>query len=302
MDRATQGIFLMVGFCILAPLMDALAKATPHEIPVAEILAARFGIQAVLLLPIAMLLGKAHHIGLKEAAFHLLRGAMLILATFCFFSAIRHMPFANAMAIFFVEPFILTILSAVILHETIGKRRVIACVVGFIGAMFVIKPSFSTLGGVALYPLGTAFTFAIYMILTRSMAQRQHPVALQAYTGIAASFLLIPLLFIFDGTGNILFDPVRPTGYAIWTLFGVGLIAGISHLLLSTALRLTPAGTIAPLQYLEIAASVAIGYLAFNDFPDGWTWLGITIVVASGVYVFTRERAANIARQPAPPV
>lgn len=301
MDRATQGIFLMVGFCILAPIMDALAKATPHEVPVAEILAARFGIQALLLVPIAFMIGKAHRISLKEAGFHLLRGGMLIIATFCFFSAIRFMPIANAMAIFFVEPFILTFLGAFFLGEAIGKRRVIACIVGFIGALFVIKPSFSTLGGVALYPLGTAFTFAIYMVMTRSMAQKQHPVALQAYTGTAASVILFPLLWIFDGSGNLLFDPVMPTGKAVWTLLGVGLIAGVSHLLLSTALRLTPAGTIAPLQYLEIAFSVAIGYIAFSDFPDGWTWLGIAIVVSSGIYVFARERAANISSQPAPP-
>jgi drug/metabolite transporter (DMT)-like permease len=301
MDRATKGIFLMVGFCIVAPIMDALAKATPHEIPVAEILAARFGVQAILLLPIAVLIGQAHRPSLQEAGFHLLRGAMLIIATFCFFTAIRYMPIANAMAIFFVEPFILTFLGAFFLGEVIGKRRVIACVVGFIGAMFVIKPSFSTLGGVALYPLGTAFTFAIYMIMTRSMAQKQHPVALQAYTGTAASLLLFPLLWLFDGSGSDLFDPVLPRGIAVWTLLGVGLIAGVSHLLLSTALRLTPAGTIAPLQYLEIAFSVAIGYLAFNDFPDGWTWLGIAIVVSSGIYVFARERAANIATPPTPP-
>ena len=301
MDRTTTGILMMVGFCIIAPIMDAFAKATPHEIPITEILTARFTIQIVLLLPFAYFLSALFKPTLMDIGQHLVRGLLLLVATGLFFSAIRHMPIANAMAIFFVEPFILTILGALFLSEKIGPRRIIACVVGFVGSLFVIKPSFADLGIVSLYPLGTALTFALYMILTRSMAQRQHPVTLQAYTAIAASAILVPILIWFDGTGVDAFDPVWPTGIAVWTLLGVGLVAGISHLLLSYALKLTPAGTIAPLQYLEIAGSVAVGYLAFNDFPDGWTWLGIVIVASSGLYVFTRERAASIARRPAPP-
>lgn len=301
MDRTLTGIFLMVGFCILAPIMDAMAKLTPHEIPISEILAARYGIQAAILLPIALVLGIAHFPTLKEASFHLLRGFMLIVATAFFFAAIRHMPIANAMAIFFVEPFILTIFGSIFLGEKIGPRRVIASAVGFIGAMFIIKPSFSDLGIVALYPLGTALTFAFYMVLTLIMAQKNHPVTLQAYTGLAASLLLFPLLWLFDGSGVEVLDPVWPQGIAVWTLFGVGVIAVISHLMLSTALKLTSAGTIAPLQYLEIASSVAVGYFIFSDFPDAWTWLGIAIVVSSGIYVFARERTASIARRPAPP-
>ena len=302
MDRTTTGILMMVGFCVFAPIMDAMAKATPHEYPIAEILAARFSVQVVLLLPVAYFLAALTRPSLKEVGHHMLRGFLLLVATAFFFAAIRHMPIANAMAIFFVEPFILTVLGAFFLNETIGPRRVIACFVGFAGAMLVIKPSFSDLGVVALYPLGTAVSFALYMVLTRSMAQKLNPVTMQAYTAIAASCLLLPLLWWFDGTGVAAFDPVFPTGIAVWTLLAVGVLAGISHLMLSVALRLTPAGTIAPLQYLEIAGSVAVGYILFEDFPDALTWLGIAIVVSSGVYVFARERAPSITRRPAPPV
>ena len=301
MDKTTTGILMMVGFCVFAPIMDAMAKLTPHEYPISEILAARFTVQVVLLLPIAYFMAALHIPSLKDVGHHMLRGFLLLVATAFFFAAIRHMPIANAMAIFFVEPFILTVLGAFFLNETIGPRRVVACVVGFLGAMLVIKPSFSDLGLVALYPLGTAMSFALYMVLTRSMAQKINPVTMQAYTAIAACLLLLPLLWWFDGTGVKAFDPVFPTGIAVWTLLAVGVLAGISHLMLSVALRLTPAGTIAPLQYLEIAGSVAVGYYLFSDFPDAMTWLGISIVVASGVYVFARARAASITRRPAPP-
>lgn len=292
----------MVGFCVTAPVMDAMAKLTPHDIPVSEILAARFGVQVIALFPLALLLGVAHKPNFTEMAGHLLRGAMLLLATFFFFSAIRFMPIANAMAIFFVEPFILTLLGGFFLGEDIGPRRIIACVVGFIGALFVIQPSFDDLGLVALFPLGTAVTFAAYMVLTRSMSANQHPITLQAYTAIAASALIFPLIFAFEGSGVELLDPVWPSAFAWKTLLAVGVLASISHLMLSTALKLAPATTIAPLQYLEIAGSVTVGYLLFSDFPDSLTWLGIAIIVGSGLYVFARERINSIKRPLPPPV
>ena len=301
-DRLLLGILFMVGFCIIAPVMDAMAKLTPHDVPVSEILAARFGFQVITLLPLALVLGMAHRPDFREMAGHLVRGAMLLLATFFFFSAIRYMPIANAIAIFFVEPFILTLLGGFFLGEDIGPRRIIACVVGFIGALFVIQPSFEDLGLVALFPLGTAVTFAAYMILTRSKSANQHPITLQAYTALAASILIFTLIFVFDGSGVALLDPVWPTPFAWATLFAVGLLATISHLFLSTALKLAPAATIAPLQYLEIAGSVTVGYLLFSDFPDRLTWLGIAIIVSSGLYVFARERINSIKHGPNPPV
>lgn len=301
-DNPLLGILLMVGFCVTAPVMDAMAKLTPHEVPVAEILAARFSVQIVVLVPIALFLGIVHLPSGREMLGHMLRGAMLLVATFFFFTAIRYMPIANAIAIFFIEPFILTLLGAVFLGEEIGIRRIMACTVGFIGALFVIQPSFSELGFVTLLPLGTAVTFAAYMLLTRAMSANQHPITLQAYTAIAASVLVFPLLIVFNGSGVTMFDPVWPSAFAWKTLLAVGIVATVSHLLLSAALKVAPASTIAPLQYLEIAGSVTVGYLLFSDFPDRLTWLGIAIIVLSGLYVFSRERKVSIQSQPTPPV
>lgn len=301
-DRPLMGILFMIGFCISAPVMDGLAKLTPHEIPVSQILAARFGFQALLLVPIAMALGLLVPVKGRDVFGHFIRGGMLLLATFFFFSAIRYMPIANAMAIFFVEPFILTLLGAAVLGETIGPRRIIACLVGFCGALLVIQPSFEGLGFVALFPLGTAVCFAIYMVLTRKMSGTQHPVTLQTYTAIAACILIVPLLVVFDGSGNFYLDPVWPSSFAWATLLGVGLFATVSHLLLSVALKLAPAATIAPLQYLEIVGSVSVGYVLFSDFPDALTWTGIGIIVGSGLYIFARERTLDLKRRPTPPV
>lgn len=289
-NRTTLGIAFMVAFALIAPIMDACAKATPDYIPVMEILGFRFGIQLLLLLPLALLLKIAHVPSLREAGLHLLRGFLIMAATGLFFAALRDMPLANAIAIFFVEPFILTLLGGLFLGEAVGPRRLTACGVGFAGALLVIQPSFTELGLVALYPLGTALCFALYMVMTRRMATRMSPITLQAYTAIAATALILPLLAAFDGTGNATLDPAMPHGIAVYTLLGVGVVSTLSHLCISLALKFAPAATIAPLQYLEIVSASALGYFIFQDIPDGLRFLGITIIVCSGLYVFMRER------------
>lgn len=290
-DRTTLGILFMVGFALLAPVMDALAKATPLYIPVMQILAFRFGVQLLILAPLALAAGIAHRPSLREAGQHLARGFLIMAATGLFFTAVRHMPLANAISIFFVEPFILTVLGGLFLGEAVGPRRIIACLVGFAGALLVIQPSFSELGPVALFPLGTALCFAFYMLMTRAMARRITPVTLQAYTAAAALALIVPLLLTFDGSGHPALDPALPGRFALFTLIGVGIVSTVSHLFISLALKHAPAATIAPLQYLEIVSATALGFVFFSDLPDGLTFLGILIIVASGLYVFARERA-----------
>ncbi|MEZ5713968.1 MAG: DMT family transporter [Paracoccaceae bacterium] len=297
-DRTTLGILCMIAFALIAPGMDAFAKATPAEVPVLQILLARFGVQAAILLPLAVLAGHRLRPSSRDLALHALRALLILGATGCFFTALRFMALANAISIFFVEPFILTLMGGLFLGEDIGPRRIIACLVGFGGALLVIKPSFADLGAVALLPLGTAFMFALYMIMTRSMAARTHPIPLQAQTAAAALLVIVPLLWAFDGSGTAGLDPVWPSRLAWITLAGVGLVSTVTHLFLSFALRFAPAATIAPLQYLEIVSATVLGYFVFSDLPDRLTILGAAIIVASGLYVFARERALD--RRPAP--
>lgn len=297
-DRPLIGALLMVGFAALAPLMDAFAKLASDAIPIGQIVAVRFCIQALLLTPIALMLGTLHRPIRTDLILHVARAALILTATAAFFTALRAMPIADAISIFFVEPFILTLLGAALLGETIGWRRLLACALGFTGALLVIRPSFSAFGAVALLPLFTAIAFALYMILTRRMAQRLHPVALQAWTAIAAAALILPVLAIFSGTGVPVLDVVMPQGRFWGYLLGVGLTASVTHLMLSGALKFAPAATIAPLQYLEIVAATALGYLLFADFPDTLTFTGIIIIVGSGLFVILRERRLS---RPLPP-
>lgn len=300
-DRVLLGIALMIGFSLLAPVMDAFAKASSAYVPVGETIAFRFGIQTVLLLPLVLRVTVLRRPTLGEWALHLLRASMILFATAAFFTALSVMPMADSIAIFFVEPFILTLLGALFLGESIGWRRLVACAVGFGGALLIIRPSFSDFGPVAFLPLLTALFFALYMVLTRKMAPRQHPVALQFWTAVAACFWIFPALAIFNGTGFAPLDPVMPPGPSWWLLVGVGVAATVSHLFITYALRFAPAAVIAPLQYIEIISAVGIGYLVFNDIPDFQSFIGIAIIVGSGLYVFIRERSLTRHKLPQPP-
>ena len=169
-DRILPGVILMLAFCMLAPLLDVASKLASATIPVAQIVTARFAVQGALMLPVVMALGLTLRLPLRALAHISLRALFLIFSTFSFVAAISVMPVADALAIAFVEPFILLILGRFLFKDEVGPRRIAASAVGFLGALLVIQPSLVTFGAVALWPLGTAFFFAFYMLSTRAVS------------------------------------------------------------------------------------------------------------------------------------
>ncbi len=285
------GIVLMLAFVVIAPVMDILAKLATSSLPSGEITLARFAIQGLVLMPVVIWRGAFRRLTLRMALLHGLRGFFVAVATVCFITAISVMSVADAIAIFFVEPLLLTVLGGLVLGERVGWRRYVACMVGFVGALIVVRPSFDELGWVATLPLGTALGFAIYLVLTRRLAQYEDPFAMQAYSGLAGALCVAVALWVGAGSMSV-FDPVWPDARGWLLMFGVGAVATISHLFLVFAFKNAPASTLAPFQYLEIVAATGFGYLVFGDFPDALKWLGIAIIVGSGLYVFWRERLA----------
>lgn len=288
-DRILPGVGLMLAFCVLAPLLDVSSKLAAATVPVGQITGARFLVQGALMLPIAGIMRITLRLDRRMTGLIILRAVFLILSTYTFVAGIAVMPVADALAIAFVEPFILLILGSFLFGDHIGPRRIVACAVGFGGALLVIQPSLAAFGSIALYPLGTAFFFAFYMLLTRHMSQSMHPVAMQLHTSLAGSAICLPALWLLDGSGFASLDSVAPQGIAWLWLFGVGFWAALSHMCMTYALKFAPTSTLAPLHYLEIVAAVALGYLVFNDFPNAMTWAGIAVIVSSGLYIIHRE-------------
>ncbi len=299
-DRILAGVALMLGFVATAPLIDVASKLAAQTVPVGQVTAARFLVQGMLMLPLAALGGHGLGMPLRLLAPVALRGLCLVVSTFSFVSAIDVMPLADALAIAFVMPFVLLLLGRLVFGDAVGPRRIAACAVGFAGCLLVVRPSLTTFGPVALWPLGTALSFAIYMLVTRGLSTRMHPVSMQFQTSVLALAACLPVLWWGKGTGSPEFDPVWPQGWAWAWLLGVGAASALSHMLMTVALRFAPSATLAPLNYLEIVTSVILGYLVFGDFPTALTWVGIAVIVASGLYVIHRERLASVARRPAP--
>jgi len=297
-DRILPGVALMLAFCVLAPLLDVAAKLATASVPVGQITTARFVVQAVLMLPVALAMRLPLAMPARLWWLMLARAVVLIVSTYCFVAATQVMPIADALAIVFVEPFILLILGHLIFGDAVGPRRIGASVVGFAGAMLVIQPSLAVFGWVALFPLGTAVLFALYMLITRAMSGSVHPVTMQLHTALVGSAICLPLLALAGGSGWAEFDPVLPQGLNWLWLFGVGFWAAVSHMCMTYALKFAPSATLAPLHYLEIVAAVGLGYAVFGDFPNPLTWAGIGVIVASGLYIIHRERVtAATARQ-----
>ena len=286
----------MLGFCLTAPLLDVAAKLASASVPIGQITAARFIVQCALMAPFIWIMRLPLRVPQGQLMTLIARALLLMFATFCFIAAIRVMPLADALAIVFVAPFIVLLVGKFYLGEDVGVRRVGAALVGFVGVLFVIQPSFAAFGMVAIIPLVTAVAFAFYILVTRELSRRLHPIALQFHTGLIASLCCIPILLLAQGSGSDLFDPVWPSDIAWLWLLGAGFFATISHMMMTYALSLAPSATLAPLQYFELPVATFFGFLVFDDFPNELSLLGIAIIIGAGLYMIHRERI--VAKQP----
>ena len=302
-DRPVLGILLMLGFCVLAPLGDGLAKYIGTAVPLAILLLVRFGAQVILLAPVVAVWGLRWQYSGRVLRLVVYRTLLHIAGIGMMFLSLRFLPLAEAIAIAFVMPFIMLLLGKYVLGEEVGHRRLIACVVGFIGTLMVVQPSFAEVGLPALLPMAVAVVFALFMLVTRQIAQQVDPIALQAVSGaIASGILLLVMLLVGADTGDmaLVAPPVD-----LWpVLLVIGVIGTMAHLLMTWALKFAPSATLAPMQYLEIPFATIIGWLFFRDFPNGLAALGIAVTIATGLYIVYREQLGSRAAKtlPADPI
>ncbi len=297
-DRTLFGMALMLAFCVLGPLLDVSAKLAGETESVMAIVLARMLVQAVLMAPVISAMGLSWSLPRRAAWLMALRAAFLLLSTFAFVAALKVMPLADALAIVFVEPFILLILGHFLFGDSVGPRRIAASVVGFIGALMVIRPAFAEFGAAALWPLGTAFFFAFYMLVTRALSREVHPVAMQGQTALFGLVMSLPIVVLGRGSALPDLDAGWPQGIAWLWLFGVGFWATVSHICITYALKFAPAATLAPLHYSELVVAAALGYLIWGDFPGPVKLAGAAVIVASGLYIIHRERLTARDRLP----
>ncbi|MEM9754517.1 MAG: DMT family transporter [Pseudomonadota bacterium] len=292
-DRPLVGVALMLGFCAVIPLSDALAKLLGDRIGLLQLVLIRFVAQAVLLVPAALVAGATLFPSPRAAWLTVLRTLLLIAGIATMFTALRVLPLADAVAIAFVLPFLMLLLGRVVLGEVVGPRRLLACAVGFLGTLMVIQPSFADVGWPTLLPLLVAVIFAAFTITTRTLSREMGPVAMQA----ASALLALPALAAL-ATLPVPGEPaptrlVWPEGVDLWLWLALGVSGALAHLMLTASLRFAPTTTIAPMHYLEIPFAVLLGWIFFADIPGPMAAAGIILTMAAGLYIVARERAVS---------
>lgn len=281
----------MLGFCVVAPLGDAVVKLLGASVPVMVLLVMRFGIQALILAPIVISRGGLGWLRRRVIGWIALRTLLHMAAIAAMFTALKYLPLADAVAISFVMPFLMLLLGRFLLGEEVGMRRIIACLVGFGGTLMVVQPSFAEVGWPALWPLVVAVLFSLFMLVTRQIARGTDPIGLQAVSGAMAVVLLIPAWFLASALELAPSDLAAVSVVDWGLLVSVGLMGTVAHLLMTWALRYAPAATLAPMQYLEIPLATVFGFLIFGDLPNLLASAGIAVTIGAGIYVVLREHA-----------
>lgn len=296
-----KGMTIMATCMFVLPVMDAIAKymAVVDGMSPAQVTFYRFFFQVVCTLPLLLMVSPSALFSAKRPWMNCLRGVLHASASLMFFAAVKYMPLADVFAIYFVEPFMLTMMSALFLGDRVGWKRWTAIVVGFGGAMIVIQPSFEIFGWTSLLPVACAFLYTLYLFLNRAIGDADSPLVMQTMSGIAGTLFMGAALLAGDALGDKDFAVSLPqSGLALALLVLLGSISGYMHLLIVRAFRLAPLSLLAPFQYFEIISATILGYALFSDFPTPSKWLGIFIIVASGLFIIWRERQQAGANRP----
>ena len=281
--RPIIGVALMLGAMAVLPGIDVIAKFLGQQgMPILQVVWARLVLGALMTLPFALRIAGPKSLWPDRPWYHTLRAAFLVAATFFFFLSLKWLPIADALAIFFVQPLIVTVLSAFVLREAVGPRRWIAVAVGFIGTLIIIRPGIAELNPGSWLAFGAGVTLAFYFVMTRAISGRAHAMVTMFQTSLLGGLIL---------SAGIWWVWVWPSPTQWAMLAALAFIGTAGHLLIVRAYDHAEASLLAPLAYTEMITSVALGWLFFSDFPDAYTFLGVAILISCAIYISMRERA-----------
>ena len=265
---------------VMLPIMDGFAKYLSAELPVLQITWARYFFTVVFIFPLMLFFFKKYLVWTDKPKLQLIRGLILLTANISFFYSISVISLPKALTLAFVAPLVVTAFSPFFLGESVGYRRWAAVIIGFIGSLVVIRPGFLEINLASLAALGTGIMYGFYLIITRKLSTSDNPLLTLLLTGVVGAII---------ATTFMPFVWVSPT-FNQWSIMAaIGLFACIGHLFIILSLKYADASKLAPFSYFEIVTSIIIAYYFFGDFPDSWTFLGLFIIVFSGIYISRRE-------------
>lgn len=276
------GIGLISVTYVFFALLDGSAKWLVQSVPVLMVVWLRFLSHALIASALLFPLRGRALVRTSHLRWHLLRGLMFVAMTGINFWALQFLQLTVTAAIFFTVPILVALFSAPLLGEKLEAKRWAAILIGFAGVLVIVRPGSASFHPAMLLSLANAVLYALFNMMTRRLAAYDPPETIQFLPAVVASVVLAPFA---------LATWQSPPGWFEWLLLCLmGVFGGTGHYLLAMAHRYAPASTLAPFLYQQILYMALFGYLVFGSVPDKETWIGAAIVVASGLYLFSRER------------
>ena len=276
---------MVLAMCLMAT-MDATAKWLVEDYSIAQILLIRFAVYLGVVLALAWRRGWLATVRSRQPGLQVLRSLVMLAEIVVFLWAFSLLPLADVHAIAAVSPLIAVALAALLLGERVGWRRWLAVVAGCAGVLVIMRPGSGIMGPAALIALLAAFLWALLQVLIRRVGL-DDSVETTALWSAAIAVLILVFIAPFDW---------RPVATGDWSLLVLaGLLGAACHLVLFRALQIAPASMLQPFAYTLVVWAAVMGYVLFGEFPDIWTLAGIVIVIAGGLYAFSRGRASRSA-------
>lgn len=270
------GVGLILAATFSLAISDTLTRYVVSEISPRLVIFARYAAFTLITVPL-LFVGRPVSLRSTSAPWlQALRASCVFLASFLFAIGLIWVPVANASAIAFVAPLIVVVFSSLILGETVSRSHWVAALTGFAGVLFIVRPGQAGFGWAALFPILTAVTWAMALLATKFMSATESRRVTACYTAIYGLL----------GAGVALaFDFSLPTARMLWPLIGIAFAGSVGQLLIVAAYHYLPASRLAPLSYVQLLWVIVFSGLLFHSIPDAIAFVGIAMVVGSGLYI-----------------
>ena len=274
--HAVRGIVLILLATCCFGCLDTLSKYLVAHYPASALVWLRYVLQTIVMAAIFVPRMGLRLVRTTSPALQILRGLMLVVSSVVFVVALRHMPIAEVASIVFLAPIIVALAGGPLLGERVGARTWLALAGGFTGVLLIIRPGGSAFTWWAFLPLGCAFMFATYQILTRRLAGHDDPITTLFYPGLIAVFVIPPVF-----PGSITGLPSVPLHLAM--LVSIGVLGAVGHFLLIRAHAHAPATLLSPFGYGQLLVILILGAVVFGEIPDALAFTGIFLIAGSGL-------------------
>ncbi len=278
-------LYMLATAVVIFPLLNASIKFLAEDYSLVQIIWIRSVVHLLWMLVLFMPGMGLRLFATRRLKLQLTRSLLQLIALVCFIVGLLYIPMTTATAIFFTGPLFVVALAVPLLGERVGVRRWLAVLVGFIGALIIIRPGVDGTSWATLLILAVALFYALYQVLTRRVADHDDFRVSAVYTiliALVVSSVAVPFFW------------ETPVGWLDWLIFaGLGFLGGLGHLFVIKAYEHAEASFVGPFDYGQLLGAAIVGYLVFAEIPDLWTWVGAAVIIVSGIYVARRQAVAG---------